>query len=153
MTWLIHKKNHKKKIRHFRIASSICFKARLSAKLLLWKRFFILLQIKLIFTTKVSHSSSFWKWEFLELGNGLLDLTNIGTYRPLRKIPYSQNRRLGSTSCKPYFSTIFFARFAHSLSKICILSVFARTFRQRWPKYIFNITFVFHYIQEFGNEL
>ena len=153
MTWLIHEKNHKKKIRHFRIASSICFEARLSAKLLIWKRFFIHLQIKLIFTKKVSHSASFWKWEFLELGNGLLDLTNIGTYRPLRKIPYSQNRRLGSTSCKPYFSTIFFARFAHSLSKICILSVFARTFRQRWPKYIFNITFVFHYIQEFGNEL
>ena len=27
---------------------------------------------KLIFTTKVSHLASFWKWDFLELGNGLL---------------------------------------------------------------------------------
>ena len=30
------------------------------------------MQIKLIFTTKVSHLASFWKWDFLELGNGLL---------------------------------------------------------------------------------
>ena len=29
------------------------------------------MQIKLIFTTKVSHLASFWKWEFLELRNGL----------------------------------------------------------------------------------
>ena len=29
------------------------------------------MQIKLIFTTKVSHLASFWKWDFLELGNGL----------------------------------------------------------------------------------
>ena len=36
--------------------------------------------------------------------------------------------------------------------KNCILSVFAQTFRQRWPKYAFNITFAFHYVQEFGNE-
>ena len=30
------------------------------------------MQIKLIFTTKVFHIASFWKWEILELGNGLL---------------------------------------------------------------------------------
>ena len=30
------------------------------------------MQIKLIFTTKVWHLASFWKWEPLELGNGLL---------------------------------------------------------------------------------
>ena len=30
------------------------------------------MQIKLIFTTKVLHWASFWKWEFLELGNGHL---------------------------------------------------------------------------------
>ena len=29
---------------------------------------FIFTQIKLIFTRKVSHLASFWKWEFLELG-------------------------------------------------------------------------------------
>ena len=32
---------------------------------------------KLIFTTKVSHLASFWRWDFLELGNGLLDLSNF----------------------------------------------------------------------------
>ena len=30
------------------------------------------MEVKLIFTTKVSHLASFWKWDFLELGNGLL---------------------------------------------------------------------------------
>ena len=30
-----------------------------------------MMQIKLIFTTKISHLASFWKWDFLELGNGL----------------------------------------------------------------------------------
>ena len=35
------------------------------------------MQIKLIFTTKVSHLASFWKWDFLELGNGLLDNINF----------------------------------------------------------------------------
>ena len=33
---------------------------------------FILKQIKLIFTRKVAHLASFWKWGFLELGSGLL---------------------------------------------------------------------------------
>ena len=32
------------------------------------------MQIKLIFTTKVSHLASFWKRNFLELGNGLFHL-------------------------------------------------------------------------------
>ena len=32
---------------------------------------FILMQIKLILTAKVFHLASFWKWEFLELGNAL----------------------------------------------------------------------------------
>ena len=62
-----------------------------------------------------------------------------------------QNCHLGSTLCRPYFCIIFCARFAR-LSKICILGVFVRTFRKRLPNYTFNITFVFHYVQEFGNE-
>ena len=33
--------------------------------------FFYLMQLKLIFTREVSHVASFWKWEFLELGNCL----------------------------------------------------------------------------------
>ena len=40
--------------------SSFCFQARLSARLLIWKRFFILMQLKLIFTIE-----RFWKlWVF-----------------------------------------------------------------------------------------
>ena len=42
----------------------ITFKARLSAKPLTWKWFLIIMQIKLIFTTKVSHFASFCKWDF-----------------------------------------------------------------------------------------
>ena len=51
-------------IAHFRVASSLCFKARLSAEPLIWKWFSILMQIKLIFTIKVLHLASFWKWVF-----------------------------------------------------------------------------------------
>ena len=59
-------------IGHFRVPKNLTFKARLSAKPLLWKWVLIMMQIKLIFTTKVSHLASFWKRDFLELGNGLL---------------------------------------------------------------------------------
>ena len=58
-------------IGHFRVPKNLTFKARLSAKPLIWKWFLIMMQIKLIFTTKVSHLASFWKWDLLELGNGL----------------------------------------------------------------------------------
>ena len=37
----------------------------------------ILMQIKLIFTTKVSHLASSWEWDFLELRNGLLSQVNF----------------------------------------------------------------------------
>ena len=43
-------------------------------KAITWKWFFSLIQIKLIFTTKFLHFASFWKWEFLKLGNGLLSV-------------------------------------------------------------------------------
>ena len=45
---------------------------RLSVQPLIWKWFFILMQIKLIFTRKVVHFASFWKRGFSELGSGLL---------------------------------------------------------------------------------
>ena len=35
-----------------------------SRRLMIWKWFFILMQIKLIFTRKALHLASFWKWEF-----------------------------------------------------------------------------------------
>ena len=66
-------KSHHKIIGHFRVPKNLTFKARLSAKPLIWKWFLIMIQIKLIFTTKVSHLASFWEWDFLELGNGLLE--------------------------------------------------------------------------------
>ena len=46
---------------NFRDASSLCFNARLSASPLIWKSFFRLMQIKLIFRRKVLHLASFWK--------------------------------------------------------------------------------------------
>ena len=68
-------------IGHFRVPKNLTFKTRLSAKPLIWKWFLILMQIKLIFTTQVSHLASFWKWDVLELGSGLL---NVG-YRGKRE--------------------------------------------------------------------
>ena len=59
-------------IGNFRVSPGLCIKTRLSAQPLIWKWFFILMQIKLIFTRKVVHLASFWKWGFLELGSGLL---------------------------------------------------------------------------------
>ena len=40
-------------IRHFRVSPGLCIKTRLSAQPLIWKRFFTLVQIKLIFKGKV----------------------------------------------------------------------------------------------------
>ena len=54
-------------IGYLRVAPSLCFKARLGAKPLIWTWRFIPLHIKLIFTRKVLHLASFWKWEILEL--------------------------------------------------------------------------------------
>ena len=51
-------------IGYFQVASNLYFKARLREKPLLRKWFLIMMQIKLIFTTKVSHLASFWKWDF-----------------------------------------------------------------------------------------
>ena len=59
---------------HFRVLPGLCFKTRVGAQPLIWKSFFILMQIKLIFTRKVVHLASFWKWGCLELGSGLFSL-------------------------------------------------------------------------------
>ena len=48
-------------IGHFRVPPGLCFKTRVGAQPLIWKSFFILMQIKLIFTRKVVHLASFWK--------------------------------------------------------------------------------------------
>ena len=59
-------------IPHFRVPPGLCIKTRLSAQPLMWKWFFILMQINLIFTRKAVLLASFWKWRFLELVRGLL---------------------------------------------------------------------------------
>ena len=45
--------------RPFLSSSGLCFKTRVGAQPLIWKSFFILMQIKLIFTRKVVHLASF----------------------------------------------------------------------------------------------
>ena len=60
-----------RKTTHLRVATSLCFKARLSLKLLIWKWFCILMQMTFIKARKVLQFAPFWKWGFLELGNGL----------------------------------------------------------------------------------
>ena len=66
-------------IGHFRVPpAGLCFKTRVGAQSLIWKSFFILVQIKLIFTRKVVLLASFWKWGFLELGSDLF--TNVVTF-------------------------------------------------------------------------
>ena len=65
-------------IGHFRVPPCLCIKTRLSAQPLICKHFFIIMQIKLIFTRKVVHLASFWKWLSLVLGSGLfLSLTDF----------------------------------------------------------------------------
>ena len=77
--WLFEGKSraNEQVIGHFRVPKNLTFKTRLSAKPLTWKLFLITMQIKLIFTTKISHLASFWKWDFLELGNSLLKWERI----------------------------------------------------------------------------
>ena len=103
------------------------------------------MQIKLIFTTKVLHLASFLKWEFVELGNGLLwalpsahvawtqiEGTTLALVNLLRTL---QDNLKKFTSCfaAPYESvkeTFFFVRITyvtgdtvHTRTKICL-----------WPK-------------------
>ena len=47
------------RIGHFRVPPGLCFKTRVGAQPLIWKSFFILMQIKLISTRKVVHLASF----------------------------------------------------------------------------------------------
>ena len=58
-------------IGYFRVPPGLCIKTRLGAQPLIWKWFFILMQIKLISTRKVEHLTSFWYGGSGKLGNGL----------------------------------------------------------------------------------
>ena len=63
-----------KPIGHFRVPPGLCFKNEGRCSAFDMEIIFITVQIKLIFTKKVVHLASFWKWEFLELRSGLLVL-------------------------------------------------------------------------------
>ena len=58
-------------IGHFRVLPGLSFKTRVGAQPLIWKSFFILMQIKPIFTRTIVHLATFWKWGFWELRSGL----------------------------------------------------------------------------------
>ena len=73
--------------RPFPSSPGLCFKMRVGAQPLIWKSFFILMQIKLIFTRKVVHLALFWKWGFLELGSSLF----IALEKCEKKMPYAWN--------------------------------------------------------------
>ena len=95
-------------IGHIRVAPKLCFKARLGEKSLMWKWLFILMQIKLIFTRKVSHLASFLKCEFFVTRKGQifyrLALFNSGHIVMCNKRCALQNQwitltRLTDTNC------------------------------------------------------
>ena len=88
---------------YFRVAVSLCFKARLSAKLLIWPWSVILMQIKIIFTRKV-HLASFWKWVINELGNGLIELRCKTDGRERRKVG-TRDKKLTYKICRTTFDS------------------------------------------------
>ena len=66
---------------HLRVPKNLTFKTRLSAKLLLWKWVLFASQSKIIFISMASHLASLWKWDFLELGNGLFNTVKYNAIR------------------------------------------------------------------------
>ena len=61
-----NKNKDKNWIGNLRAAPILSVKARLSAKLLVWKIFHIrLMQIKRLYSGEILHLPPFWKWEFL----------------------------------------------------------------------------------------
>ena len=83
----------------FRVAPSLCFKARLSVKPLIWRSFFILMQMNLTFTSNILHVASFWKWEFLALRNGLLIWALFSCSEAIKQEVYIVTRAFGSYGC------------------------------------------------------
>ena len=72
LAWGEKKIETQRLVGHFRVLPSRCIKTRLSAQPLIWKWFFILVQIKIIFTKKRLCTWPHFKSEFLELGSGPL---------------------------------------------------------------------------------
>ena len=87
--------------RPFPSSENLTFKVRLSPKPLIWKWFLIMMQIKLIFTRKVSHLASFWKWDLLELENGLFRWSLLFSSSLKKRIGCSVGRvPVHTLSCK-----------------------------------------------------
>ena len=115
-------------------------KTRLSVNLLIWKCFYILVQVKLLFTWTVLHSAPFWKWEFLELGYGLIGWGIKFSLSETRRVSLSRNGVLPSVISKFWWK--YMERVLHTLSyKISILisAVFHLnfSFRLLWCIYSF----------------
>ena len=79
--WLRGWREFSKPIGHFRDAACLCFKTRPSAKPFFENYFFIILQIKLIFT-----SEGFWNSEITGPSQSVIKQNQIPDY--LKKIPY-----------------------------------------------------------------
>ena len=110
--------------RPFRVPPSLCIKTRVSAQPLIWKWFFIVVQIKLIFTRTFVHLASFWKWGFLELGSSLLKndvwysftrIAKILAVKYITVVPLLNTRNcsftnssLGPLTCKTSDNLIFY---------------------------------------------
>ena len=83
----------------FRVAPSLCFKARLSVKPLICRSCFILMQMNLIFTRNILHVALFWQWEFLALGNCLLIWAVFSCSEAIKQEVYIVTRASGSYGC------------------------------------------------------
>jgi len=118
-------------IGHFRVPKNLTFKARLSAKPLIWKWVLIMMQIKLIFTTKVSHLASFWKWDFLELGNGLLKVAFWGYFLNV-KVNWENIYQLPFLCTTETKLRVFQFKFLHR--RIAITISFLRLFLSWFPR-------------------
>ena len=124
---------------NFWVAPSLCFKLRLSAKLLIWKWLFILMQMRLIFTKKVLHLASFWKWEFslfhlhfshlhLNWGNCYKDIKELNQRRRRRQRELKKSYRVRLAkqqlcTCITLFCT-FLSRRCTSTTWKCLISRF-----------------------------
>ena len=127
---------------HFR---DLCIKTRLSAQPLIRKWFFILMQIKLIFTRKVVHLASFWKWGFLEVGSGLLqcDYNNRGQFNyniHLVKCNFFKSLKVGLPLSKSLKLSISFTNCAiftkrcdlRSIMRNCNIAEYQKLCKKKW---------------------
>ena len=76
--WNNRKPLHKERIGHFRVASSLCFKGRLSEKPLFWKRFCYYANKSHFHNKSCALGIVLKESQVFELGNGLLNSHSIG---------------------------------------------------------------------------